>query len=131
MKSLGLLFILAILFLGSCTPRLAPGPTHLIYPETSPFDLELRSFSFQPNHIAVLQELQDQPLITLRLNNTARIKHNFTLIDNRKNILVKIDLMPKESTIITIKSPDPGNYVFYCSRFLHRFLGMEGAFMVD
>ena len=131
MKNLGLLFILAILLLEGCSLRGVLGPTYLIYPEISPLDLELRSFSFQPNHVAVLQKLKDDSLITLRLTNTAKTKHNFTLINKRKNILVKIDLMPEESATVTVKSPDPGKYVFYCDRFLHRFLGMEGVFRVN
>jgi uncharacterized cupredoxin-like copper-binding protein len=118
--------LMAMLILSNCAPRIIPGPVYL-YPKVEPVDIELKSFSFYPNHIATLR---DQSPFTFRLKNTAQIKHNFTLIDRRKNILVNVDLMPDESTIITNEPLEPGNYTFYCNRFLHRRGGMEGMLMV-
>ena len=107
---------------------MAPGPIYLAYPENRPVDIELRNFLFNPNHIAVLQ---NQSPLTLRLTNTADIPHNFTLKNNPKNILLSVDLSSKESETVSIKSPDPGNYTFYCNKFLHRlFGGIEGMLMV-
>jgi len=103
-----------------------PGPVYL-YPKVEPIDIELKSFSFQPNHIAILKD--HSPFI-FRLKNTAQIKHNFTLIGNPKNILINVRLMPNESTIVNINPLESGNYRFYCNRFLHRRGGMEGMFMV-
>jgi hypothetical protein len=105
-------------------PRVIPGPVYL-YPRVEPIDIELRSFSFYPNHIAIIR---DQSSFTFRLKNTAQVIHKFTLVDNQKNILVNVDLMPDESTIVTIEALEPGNYTFYCNR--HRHGGMEGMFMV-
>jgi plastocyanin len=103
------------------------GPVYLAYPENRPIEIELRNFSFYPNHIAVFQN--DSPL-AFGLINTADAAHNFTLIDNHKNILLSVDLGPQESDTVTVKSLDLGNYTFYCNKFLHRSGGMEGMLMV-
>jgi len=117
---------IALLILSNCAPRVIPGPVYF-YPKVEPVDIELKSFSFYPNHIAILK---DQSPFTFCLRNTAQIKHNFTLIDSQKNILMSVDLMPNKSTTVTIEPLEPGNYAFYCNRFLHRRGGMEGMFMV-
>ena len=122
------LILLIILILPGCAPRVIPGPVYF-YPKVEPIDIELKSFSFQPNHIAILKHGSSFPF-SFRLNNSAQIKHNFTLIDSQKNILINVDLMPNESKIVTIEPFEPGNYTFYCNRFLHRSGGMEGMFMV-
>src|SRR4030042_2556026 len=103
----GLVAILsAMLILPGCAPPLALGPVYL-YPKVEPIEIELRSFSFYPNHIAILK---DQSPFVFRLKNTAQIKHNFTLIDSKKKILLNADLMPNESTTVTIEPLEPGNY---------------------
>ena len=119
--------LMATLILSSCTPRVALGPVYL-YPKVEPIEIELRSFSFHPNHIAILK---DSIPFTFRLKNTSEMKHNFTLMDAHKNNLISINVKPNESTAVTIESLDPGIYTFYCNRFLHRFVGMEGMLMVD
>jgi uncharacterized cupredoxin-like copper-binding protein len=121
------LILTALLILSNCAPRVIPGPVYF-YPKVEPIDIELSSFSFYPDHIAILK---DQSPFTFHLKNTAQIKHNFTLINSRKNILINTDLMPNEYTTITIVPLEPGNYTFYCNRFLHRSGGMEGMLMVD
>ncbi len=121
------LILIALLILSNCAPRVIPGPVYF-YPKVEPIDIELKNFSFQPNHIAILK---DQSPFIFRLKNTAQIKHNFTLMDSPKNTLINVDLMPNESTTVTIEPLEPGNYTFYCNRFLHRRGGgMEGMFMV-
>jgi uncharacterized cupredoxin-like copper-binding protein len=118
---------MALLILFNCAPPVIPGPVYF-YPEVEPVEIELKSFSFQPNHIAILR---GQSPFLFRLKNTAQIKHNFTLVDGKKNILINVDLMPNESTTVMIESLEPGNYTFYCNRFLdRRGEGMEGLFMV-
>jgi uncharacterized cupredoxin-like copper-binding protein len=117
---------LTALILQGCASRLTLGPVYL-YPKVEPIEIELRSFSFYPNHIAILKE---QLPFTFRLRNTAQIKHNFTLIDSRTKTLINVDLMADESTTVTIEPLDASNYIFYCNRFLHRRGGMEGMFMV-
>lgn len=120
------LILIALLILSNCAPRAIPGPVYL-HPKVEPVDIELKSFSFYPNHIAILK---DQSPFTFCLRNTSRIKHNFTLIDGQKNILISVDLMPNRSILMAIEPLDPGNYTFYCNRFLHLRRGMEGMFMV-
>ena len=123
------LILISLLILSNCAPRVIPGPVYL-YPKVEPVEIELKSFSFQPNHIAILKHGTSFPF-RFQLSNTAQIKHNFTLIDSQKNILISVDLMPNESTTVTIEPLEPGNYTFYCNRFLHRRgEGMEGMFMV-
>jgi uncharacterized cupredoxin-like copper-binding protein len=116
----------AMLISTGCAPPLALGPVYF-YPKVEPIEIELRSFSFYPNHIAIFK---DRSPFIFRLKNTAQIKHNFTLINGRKKILINVDLMPDESTTFTIEPIDLGNYIFYCNRFLHRRAGMEGMLMV-
>ena len=96
--------LMAMLILSNCAPRVIPGPVYL-YPKVEHVDIELKSFSFYPNHIAIFK---DQSPFIFRLKNTAQIKHNFILIDRRKNILINVDLMPDESTIVT---HEPSNQV--------------------
>ena len=122
------IILMALLILSNCAPRVIPGPVYL-YPKVEPVDIELKSFSFQPNHIAILKNQPSSPF-TFGLNNSAQIKHNFTLIDKQKKILINVDLMPNESKIATIDPLQPGNYTFYCNRFLHRSGGMEWMLMV-
>jgi hypothetical protein len=122
------LTILATLFAGNCAPRPALGPVRMFYPEIRPVEIELTSFSFQPDHLVILRN--HSPLI-FRLTNTAKIWHNFTLLDPHQKSILKKDIKPNESVTFTIELLDPENYTFYCSRFLHRFLGMEGMLMVD
>jgi len=124
-----LLFVsLTVLILSGCVPKASLGPVFL-YSKVEPIHIELRSFSFYPDHIAILKHSSSS--FTFRLKHTDEINHNFTLINSRKNVLMNVDLMPNESTTVTIESLDSGFYTFYCNRFLHRFLGMEGMLMVD
>lgn len=122
------IILMATLILSNCTPRVIPGPAYL-YPKVEPIEIELRNFSFYPNHIAILKSESVSPFM-FRLNNSAQIKHNFTLMDARKNILINVDVMPNESTTININPLEPGHHAFYCNRFLHRSAGMEGMLMV-
>jgi len=117
----------ALLILTSCAKQVALGPVYF-YPKVEPIEIELMSFSFYPNHIAILK---NQSPFAFHLKNTSKIKHNFTLMDSHKNIFVSIDVMPNKSTTVTIEPPDYSNYTFYCNRFFHRFFGMEGMLMVD
>lgn len=123
-----IVLIMAMVILWNCAPQVTLGPAHLIYPEIRPIEIELKNFSFYPDHIAVLRN--HSPL-TFRLTNTANILHNFTLTDDHRSILLSIDVGPKESIAVPLQLSNPGNYTFYCNRFLHRFRGMEGMVMMD
>lgn len=125
-KRIIVLVSLLILISSGCAPKAALGPVYL-YPKVEPIEIELRSFSFYPSHIAILK---DQSPFTFRLKNIDKVKHNFSLIDSHKNVLISVDLIPNKSTTVTIDSLDAGDYTFYCNRFLHRFRGMKGMLMV-
>ena len=122
------LILMTTLILASCAPRSILGPVYLIYPEMRPIEIEVRSFSFQPNHILILR---NHSSIAFRLTNTADMPHNFTLLDPQENVLLNKDLKSKESITFTVEPLSPGNFQFYCSRFLHRHKGMEGMLMMD
>jgi len=128
LKTIRLVLMIAMVILASCGPRSALGPAHLIYPEIRPIKIELRSFSFEPNHVVILR---NHSPFTFRLTNTADTLHNFTLLDLQENVILKKDLIPSESITFTIEPLSPGNYLFYCNRFLHRHKGMEGMLMVE
>jgi len=117
--------LMAMLILSNCSPRVIPGPVYF-YPKVEPIEIELKSFSFEPNHIAILTE---QSPVTLHLKNTDGISHNFTLMAPDRNVILSQDLKPKESVTANIGFLNPENYVFYC--FFHRHRGMEGMLMVD
>ncbi len=123
-----IIILMAMLILSNCAPRVIRGPVYF-YPKVEPIEIELRSFSFYPNHIAILKAGPPFPF-TFRLNNSAQINHNFTLIDSHKKILINVDLIPNESTTVNINPLESGNYRFYCNRFLHQSAGMEGMLMV-
>ena len=125
-----ILLILVTILLVNCGPRSALGPALVIYPEMRLIKIELRSFSFEPNHFAILQNHSPSPF-TLRLTNTADTLHNFTLLDPWKSVILEKDLPPDESITFTVGPLSPGNYLFYCNRFLHRYKGMEGMLMVE
>jgi plastocyanin len=122
------LILMTILILIGCASRSGFGPAYLIYPEIRPILIELQSYSFEPNHLVILQR---QSPIAFRLTNTANTWHNFTLLDPRRNVISKKDLIPNESITFTVEPLSPGNYLFYCNRFLHRHKGMEGMLMVE
>ncbi len=118
--------LLLVLFLASCAQRVHLGPAHL-FRHGEPIEIELKSFSFEPNHIVVLNH---QSPITLVLRNTDDVQHNFTLMAPDRTSILSKDLQPKESAIVSIESLRSGkNYVFYCS--FHQYQGMEGMLMLD
>jgi plastocyanin len=120
--------ILAMILLVNCGPRSGLGPALLIYPEMRPIKIELRSFSFEPNHFVILQ---NHSPFTLRLTNTADTLHNFTLLDPRRSVILEKDLIANESITFAVGPLSSGNYLFYCNRFLHRHKGMKGMLMVE
>ncbi len=54
---MGIVFtiLMAMFVLSNCAPRVIPGPVYF-YPKVEPVDIELKSFSFYPNHIAILKD---------------------------------------------------------------------------
>ncbi len=126
MKPLRLLFLLFLLFLAGCAQRAHLGPVNIFH-RGETVEIELKNFSFEPNHIVVLN---NQSPITLFLRNTDDVQHNFTLMAPDKTSILSKDLEPKESATVSVESLRSGkNYVFYCS--FHRDRGMEGMLMLD
>ncbi len=126
MKPLRLLFLLFLLFLADCAHGVPLGPVNIFH-RGETVEMELKSFSFTPNHFVVLG---NQSPITLFLRNTDNIPHNFTLMAPDRTSILSKDLQPKESDTVSIESLKSGkNYVFYCS--FHRYRGMEGMLMLD
>jgi len=124
MNLVSLFLLLSSVFLASCAPRVGPA---YIFHRDHPIEIELKDFSFRPNHFVVLK---DQSPIVLLLRNTDVVRHNFTLMSPDRALILSKDLQPKESIPVGLESLNPeNNYVFYC--FFHRHRGMEGMLMVD
>lgn len=119
--------LLAILVGAGCTHTRSLGPAYIYRASSQPIEVELRNFSFSPDHLAVLQNRSRD----LRLINSADRRHNFTLLDPENNVILSKNLGPKEFTALNLELLRPGNYLFYCNRFLHRYRGMEGMLMID
>ena len=125
---LSVFLALAGMFFTSCADRVSLGPAHLISRSNQPATIELRTYSFNPNHVVILHTVSPR---ILRLTNTADTWHNFTLVDPEDKVILSRNLDPRESIMIRLDSLPSANYLFYCNRFLHRYRGMEGMLMID
>ncbi len=124
MKMPTLLVVLFVMLLASCAPRVGPA---YIYHRDRPIEIELKDFSFRPDHFVVLK---NQSPIILLLKNTDDRSHNFTLQAPDRSLILSRDLEPNVSATVSMESLRSGNnYLFYCS--FHRHRGMEGMLMVD
>ncbi len=119
---------MAAIFSAGCAHTHSLGPVHIFSRSDQHIEIELRSFSVSPDHLVILHDYSPR---SLRLINTADTWHNFTLINSEKNVMVSKNLDPLESVTLSLNYLDKGNYIFYCNRFLHRRLGMEGMLMID
>ena len=124
MNLVSLFLLLSTVFLASCAPRV--GPTYIFHRD-HPIEIELKDFSFRPNHFVVLE---DQSPVVLLLRNTDEVRHNFTLMSSDRAFILSKDLQAKESAAVSLESLKPGNnYAIYC--FFHQHRGMEGMLMVN
>ncbi|OGP57532.1 MAG: hypothetical protein A2162_12205 [Deltaproteobacteria bacterium RBG_13_52_11b] len=121
-------FLLAVMVTAGCTPTRSLGPVYIFPRGDQPAAIEVKVFSFDPNHLVILH---DYAPASIRLSNTNDTWHNFTLTDPQEKVILSKNVIPKESITIRLDSLNPGNYVFYCNRFLHRLQGMEGMLMID
>ncbi len=118
----------AVAFLASCAHNVSLGSAYVISNHAQPAVIELKNYSFNPNHVVILDTVSHR---ILRLTNAADRRHNFTLVDPRAQAVLSKTLDPSESITISVDSLTSGNYRFYCNRFLHRYRGMEGMLMID
>ena len=124
MKVVNHFFVLWAMLLTSCAPRLGPA---YIFHRDEPIEIELKDFSFRPNHFVVLE---DQSPVVLLLRNTDEVRHNFTLMSSDRAFILSKDLQAKESAAVSLESLKPGNnYAIYC--FFHQHRGIEGMLMVN
>ena len=122
------LFLLSVTATVGCAHTHSLGPAYIFFSRSDQPEIELRSYSFSPDHLVILD---DHSPVTLRLINIADTGHNFTLLDPEKGVIVSKNLNSEESATISLNSLGKGNYVFYCNRFRHRHRGMEGMLMID
>jgi plastocyanin len=80
------------------------------------------SFEFRPNHIVA----RAGDALTLELNNSSSMTHNFTIEDPDGNVLTSVDLPGEGAVQVPIPLKQPGVYEFYCDRPMHSTLGMKG-----
>ena len=113
----------SVMVLASCAPRVGPA---YIYHRAQPVEIELKNFSFSPDHFVVLG---NESPITLLLKNESSLPHNFTLMASDRTVVLSKDLDPDTLVTLNIESLKPVNYLFYCS--FHQQKGMQGMMMVD
>ncbi len=88
--------------------------------------IEAGSYKFSPNEIRL-----DKPgLLAIEVKNVSSSVHNFTLKDPQGKTLENIDLRPRGSAIVNVELGQPGDYRFYCNKFLHSSFGMKGRIVV-
>jgi plastocyanin len=73
---------------------------------------------FNPNRVVIPA---NQP-VEIQLSNTGSLEHNFVI----DALDVRVDLPPGESRTVKLEAP-AGEYTYYCDKFGHRSLGMEGT----
>jgi plastocyanin len=86
-------------------------------------EIEVQSLSYTPANI---KSKADQE-ITLRLTNTTRELHTFTI----DQLGIDLQLLPGETQSVTFTPTEPGTYPFYCTVGDHRKQGMEGSLIVE
>ena len=122
---LTMVLLLTGIFLACGVRKVPLEPAH-IYHREQPVEIELKNYSFEPNHLVVLG---NQSPVRLLLKNTAGVVHNFTLMAPDRMILVSEDVKPRTSITVDVGPLKSDNYAFYCS--LHQYRGMEGMLMID
>ena len=120
--------LLAVMVTAGCVSSRSLGPAHIFSGSDQPISIEMRNLSFSPNHLVILHDNAPASIPLTNMNDTW---HNFTLTDPQEKVILSKNVMTKEFLKIGLESLKPGNYVFYCNRFLHRLQGMEGMLMID
>lgn len=85
----------------------------------------MSGFSFRPDVVTLRASV---PTIVSAVSDS-RIPHNITILSLDGQTLKSVDVPARQITAFEIALPGPGRYVFYCDKFLHRALGMEGTFV--
>lgn len=88
--------------------------------------IEVASFTFRPNAIT----LQARMPVTITAVSDSGIGHNLTILSPAGQVLKSVDIPASQTVGFEVTVPEPGRYVFYCDRVLHRPLGMEGVLVV-
>lgn len=85
--------------------------------------IELTSFAFAPSAVSVRAGAP----VTIEAVSKSGIAHNLTLLSlDQGATLTSVDVPAKQNVTFQATLPQPGRYVFYCDKFLHRPFGMEG-----
>lgn len=89
--------------------------------------IEVSSFSFRPNVVSVKAGVT----LTVTAVSRSSTKHNITIVTPDGETLESFDIFAGETVPFKTTLARPGRYTFYCDRFLHRPLGMEGVLVAD
>lgn len=89
--------------------------------------MEVASFTFRPNIVTLRAGMP----VTITAGSDSGIEHNLTILSPEGQVLKSIDVLAGERVTFEVTLPEPGRYLFYCDRFLHRPLGMEGEFVAE
>lgn len=84
--------------------------------------MKASDFKFTPNNIRVYKG----QTVVFRLENTAKIPHDFTLKDPSGRKVEDVDLPPGKTVDVTVFFRRAGRYNFYCDIDSHKQFGMWG-----
>lgn len=110
----------------------APPPPWRGRPSSSPtggqeVTIEMIRFTFRPDVVTLRAGVP----ATIRAMSVSGIPHNITILSPDGQPLKAVDIPAKGTEILEVTLREPGSYVFYCDKFLHRWpFGMEGTLVV-
>jgi len=89
--------------------------------------IEMSGFTFRPDVVT----LQAGQPVSITAASKSRIPHDITILSLEGQRLKRVDVPAKQTVAFDVTLLQPGRYVFYCSKLLHRRpFGMEGTFVV-
>ncbi len=85
------------------------------------------SLYFEPNYI----KAHRGDILTIKVENVARIDHNLTIQTPQGKTLVSVDIPGKGTATAKVSLEEAGTYNFYCDKPLHAGMGMKGRIEVS
>jgi len=90
--------------------------------------IEMVRFTFEPDTITAKT---GTPIKVTAVSNS-RIPHNITVLSLDGQAVKTVDIPARATVTLEVPALEPGRYVFYCDKFLHRWpFRMEGRLVVQ
>jgi plastocyanin len=90
--------------------------------------IEMVRFTFEPDVVTLKA---GTPLKVTAASNS-RIPHNITVLSLDGQVIKAVDIAARATETFEVTLPQPGRYVFYCDKFLHRWpFAMEGTLVAQ